>query len=52
MKIPMSFRLSPEAVRLIKRLSDEMGISQAAVLEIATREMFKNIRETPDEQRS
>lgn len=36
-----SFRLSPEAKRLLKELSQSLGISQAAVLEIVIREKAK-----------
>ena len=44
MKIHVSFRLSDEAIRLLKLLADQKGISQAAVLEIAIREMAKKER--------
>lgn len=37
-KLPTSIRLSPEAKRLLKELSDKLSISQAAVLEIIIRE--------------
>lgn len=37
-KHPTSVRLSPQAKELLARLADELGISQAAVLEIAIRE--------------
>ena len=36
-----SMRLTVEAKRLIKELADKMGISQAAVFEIAIRKMAK-----------
>lgn len=41
MKNATSFRLSDEAIRLLKLLADNKGISQAAALEIAIREMAK-----------
>jgi hypothetical protein len=41
MKIHISFRVSSEAVRLIKVLSDEKGISQASIVEIAIRDLAK-----------
>lgn len=36
-----SFRLSPEAKRLLKKLSQRLGISQVAVLEIIIRDKAK-----------
>jgi predicted DNA-binding protein len=36
-KHPTSIRLSDEAKRLQKRLSEKLGVSQAAVLELAIR---------------
>ena len=41
MKQAISFRLSPEAILLLKRLAEEKGVSQAAILEMALREMSK-----------
>ena len=41
MKIHISFRLSEEAIRLLKLLAEEKGVSQAAIIEIALREMAK-----------
>ena len=37
-KLRKSFRLSGEADRLLKLMSDKMGISEAAILEMAIRE--------------
>jgi predicted transcriptional regulator len=37
-KYPTSFHLSADAKRLLKRLADELGVSQAAVVELAIRE--------------
>lgn len=37
-KLRKSFRLSSEADRLLKLMSDKMGISEAAILEMAIRE--------------
>ena len=41
MKNATSFRLSEEAIRLLKLLAELKGISQAAAIEIAVREMAK-----------
>ena len=41
MKHSTSFRLTPEALATLKQLADSFGISQAAVLEIAIRQMAK-----------
>ena len=38
MKYPTSVRLSPMAKALLKALSERLGVSQSAVLEIAIRE--------------
>lgn len=40
-KLPTSIRLSPEAKQLLKALSDKLGISQVAVLEVLIREKAK-----------
>lgn len=40
-KIATSFRLSPTALDMLKRLSDNMGISQADVIEVALRDLSK-----------
>jgi len=41
MKEPTSFRLSNEALRLLKVLADAKGVSQAAIIELAVRELAK-----------
>jgi PIN domain nuclease of toxin-antitoxin system len=41
MKTPTSFRLSEEARALIERISATLGISQAAVIEMAVRQLAK-----------
>ncbi|MHB8848579.1 MAG: ribbon-helix-helix protein, CopG family [Burkholderiales bacterium] len=41
MKIHISFRLSEEAIRLIKLLAEKKGVSQASIIELAIREMAK-----------
>jgi hypothetical protein len=41
LKSPIGLRLSADAVALIKLMSSELGISQAAVIEIAIREKAK-----------
>jgi hypothetical protein len=38
-KTAISFRLTPEAIRLIKALAQALGIDQTAALEVAIREM-------------
>jgi hypothetical protein len=45
-KYPSSYRLSEECRRLIERLSDALGISQAGVLEQAVRKLAR--AELPD----
>lgn len=40
-KYPTSFHLSAAAKQLLKRLADELGVSQAAVLELAIRDYAK-----------
>lgn len=41
MKKPTSFRLSDEAKELIKKLSEHLGISEAAIIEMAVRLLAK-----------
>lgn len=41
MKIATSYRLSEEAIRLLKLVAEVKGLSQASVLEIAIRELAK-----------
>lgn len=43
-KEPTSIRLTPEAKTLLSRLSDALGVSQAAVLETLIREKAKRER--------
>jgi predicted DNA-binding protein len=38
-KHPTSIRLTPEAERLLKELAKKLGITQAAVMEIAIRRL-------------
>lgn len=38
-KQPVSYRLSPEAVAIIKSLAKGLGLSQAAVIEVAVRKL-------------
>lgn len=38
-KHPTSIRLTPEGLRLLKALAEKLGISQAAVMELALRRM-------------
>lgn len=41
-KHPTSFRLTDPALRLIVALADKMGLSQAAVVEVAVRKLAKD----------
>ncbi len=41
MKINASFRISPDALRLMKAMAETKGISQTAVVEIALRDLAK-----------
>lgn len=49
-KYPMSFRLTEQAQELLKQMSDILGISQVAVLELAIREkaekLIQNVSDT------
>jgi hypothetical protein len=38
-KEPISFRLTPEAIRLIKEMAKKLGVSQADVIEMAVRKL-------------
>lgn len=40
-KEPKNFRLTPEAILLLVEMSKNLGISQAAVIEIAIRSLAK-----------
>lgn len=40
-KQSISFRLTPEAKRIIKSLAKNLGVSQAAIIEMAIREKAK-----------
>lgn len=50
MKIHVSYRLSEEAVRLLKLLAEDKGISLASTLEIAIREVAKKEQIVPSQQ--
>lgn len=41
-KVSMGFRLSPEAVSLIRKLAEDNGVSQVAVVEMAIRKFAKS----------
>jgi hypothetical protein len=43
MKRKTSFALSEDAIALLKRISEALGISQAAVLELLIRERGRNL---------
>jgi predicted DNA-binding protein len=40
-KQAISFRLSPEAIELIKELAKKLGVSQADIIELAVRKLAK-----------
>lgn len=40
-KNPTSFRLSDEAIRIISELQERFGVSQADVVEMALRELYR-----------
>lgn len=42
-KYPMSFRLTKQAQELLKKMSDLLGISQVAVIELAVREKAEKV---------
>lgn len=42
-KQPTSFRLSPEALALIREMAEKMGLSQASVLELAVRKLSERL---------
>lgn len=50
-KQPTSVRLSDTAKRLVKKIAAKLGISQAAVLEIAIREKAEKERIQDDDPR-
>ncbi len=37
--LPKSFRLSPEAEKLLRSLAEDLGVGQTSVLEMAIRQM-------------
>lgn len=42
MKKPTSFRLTPEAIRLLARLAKRKGVTQTAIIELALRRMAED----------
>lgn len=40
-----SFRLSPEAIEIIKELAKKLGVSQADIVELAVRKLLKQERD-------
>lgn len=40
-KTATSFRLTPEAIALIKELAEKLGVSQADIVEMAVRKLAK-----------
>jgi predicted DNA-binding protein len=40
-KIQTSLRMSQEAKRLLKQLSEKLGVSQSAIIELAIRKLAK-----------
>jgi len=43
-KQPTSFRLSPDALALLRELAERLGLSQASVIELAVRRLAKEER--------
>ena len=43
-KEPTSFRLSPEALALIREMAERLGVSQASVIELAVRKLAREER--------
>lgn len=41
MKKATNFRLTPEALALILRIAEKLGVSQASVIEMAVRELAR-----------
>jgi predicted transcriptional regulator len=48
-KISVSVRLTPAAVQILKELAQQLGLSQAAVLELALRKFEKENKEKTDD---
>jgi predicted transcriptional regulator len=48
-KISVSVRLTPEAVQILKELAQQLGVSQAAILELALRKFEKENKENSDD---
>ena len=44
-----SFRLSPEAISLIKEMAKKLGVSQADIVEMAVRVLAKRERVSDDD---
>lgn len=51
-KIAISFRLSPEAIEIIKGLARNLGVSQADVIELAVRKLQKQETDDPHSDRT
>lgn len=49
-KIPLGLRLSPEAVTIIQELAKNLGVSQAAIVEMAVRMYYQSQSSTPKDK--
>jgi predicted transcriptional regulator len=47
-KISVSVRLTPQALQILKELAQQLGVSQAAIIEIALRKFEKENKENDD----
>ena len=46
MKTPISFRLSPDCISLLKTMAEQSGVSHASIVEMAVREKAKREKVT------
>jgi predicted transcriptional regulator len=51
-KISVSVRLTPSATQILKELAQRLGISQAAVIELALRKFEKENQESHEKSKS
>jgi predicted transcriptional regulator len=47
-RVSVSVRLTPQALQILKELAQQLGVSQAAVIEIALRKFEKENKENDD----
>lgn len=41
-RLPKSFRLTPESVALLRKLSERLGVSKAAIVEMGIRKLARD----------